>query len=92
MAAGVGLGAFFPGFAGFLGRMSVGTTSIPIAVGLLWMMYPPLAGVRYEDLSRLRSMKRMFSASLVLNWVIGPFLMFFLAWISSPTSQNTGLG
>jgi len=80
MALGVGLGAVFPSFATFLERLSVGTTSIPIAVGLLWMMYPPLAGVRYEELSKLRSMKKMFATSLALNWAVGPVLMFVLAW------------
>ena len=92
MAIGVGLGASFPGFAAFLGSISVGTTSIPIAVGLLWMMYPPLAGVRYEELSKLKNMKKMFSVSLVLNWVVGPFLMFSLAWVFLPDLPQYRIG
>ena len=84
MAAGVGAGYAFPGLSDALNSLSVGTTSIPIAIGLIWMMYPPLARVRYEDLGRIvgeRGSKKMLSASLVLNWLVGPLLMFALAWV-----------
>ncbi|MDG6988093.1 MAG: ACR3 family arsenite efflux transporter [Nitrososphaerota archaeon] len=84
MAAGLGAGDAFPGLSAALSSLSVGTTSIPIAIGLIWMMYPPLARVRYEDLGKVMSekgSKKMLSASLVLNWVVGPLLMFALAWV-----------
>lgn len=83
MAAGVGAGYAFPGLSDMLNSLSVGTTSIPIAIGLIWMMYPPLARVRYEDLGKMvgeRGSKTILSASLVLNWLVGPLLMFALAW------------
>lgn len=79
MFIGVGLGYFIPGFVSILNQFNSGSTSVPIALGLILMMYPPLAKVKYEELGVLFKNKKLFALAIIENWIIAPTLMFFLA-------------
>jgi len=92
MAIGVGAGAAFPQLPKLLDTLSIGTISLPIAIGLLWMMYPPLARVKYEELPKVGKAWRMFGVSLFQNWLVGPFLMFGLAWLFLPDMPEYRIG
>ncbi len=93
MALGVILGAVAPGIKDVFNALSIGTVSFPIAVGLLWMMYPVLAKVKYEELGKVAQAWEQFGVSLILNWIIGPIIMFVLAWVFLPDLPHfrTGL-
>ncbi len=93
MALGVILGAVAPGIKDLFNALSIGTVSFPIAIGLLWMMYPVLAKVKYEELGKVAQAWEQFSVSLLLNWLIGPMIMFVLAWAFLPDLPHfrTGL-
>ena len=84
MGLGIGIGRMLPSIAGTLDQFRVGDVSLPIAGGLLLMMYPVLAKVRYGRLTKVKNSGRLLGASLILNWVIGPCLMFGLAWMLLP--------
>mgnify|MGYP001096210565 CR=1 FL=1 len=89
MGIGVGLGYAFPGIADALDSVKLFDVSLPIAVGLLVMMYPPLAKVHYDELGKLRGARRMLSTSLVLNWAVGPVIMFSVAWLFFPDPEDS---
>ncbi len=92
MAFGLLLGYFVPDIADALDFWRIDTVSFPIAIGLLWMMYPVLAKVKYEELGKLKSEKKLFGTSLALNWLIGPMLMFSLAWLFLPDLPDYRVG
>jgi arsenite transporter len=93
MVLGLGLGAWVPGLDDVLSAVEIGNVSLPIAAGLLLMMYPVLAKVRYTELGRVAADRRLLGASLALNWLVGPALMFTLAWLLLPDlpEYRTGL-
>jgi ACR3 family arsenite transporter len=92
MGIGVTIGALFPKAVGVLDSFRIDTVSLPIAIGLLWMMYPPLAKVKYEQLSKIKKAGKLFTVSLIQNWLIGPFLMFGLAWLFLPDLPEYRIG
>ncbi|NQW22397.1 MAG: arsenical-resistance protein, partial [SAR202 cluster bacterium] len=92
MAIGVGSGNLWPRISSFTESLSIGSTSVPIAVGLILMMYPPLAKVRYEEMGPVFSNFKVLGLSLVQNWLVGPVLMFALAAIFLPDKPDYMVG
>ncbi len=92
MAGGIILGAMYPQVATILDAVRIEQVSLPIAIGLIWMMYPPLAGVKYEELSKMKKQRKALSASIIQNWVLGPILMFALAWLFLPDLPEYRIG
>jgi ACR3 family arsenite transporter len=93
MGMGVGLGRLWPSIGPMLDTVKIGGVSLPIAVGLFWMMYPVLAKVRYGKLGSIGNNGKLFTASLIFNWILGPIVMFTLAWVLLPDLPHyrTGL-
>ena len=88
MAVGIGLGYFIPSIEGFINQFQSGTTNIPIAIGLILMLYPPFAKVKYEELPDVFRDKRIFGLAFLLNWIVAPALMFLLAVIFVPNQPE----
>ena len=92
MAVGIIFGTVYPEIADILDSVRIEQVSLPIAIGLIWMMYPPLAGVKYEELSKMKKQGKALGASIIQNWFIGPVLMFALAWIFLPDLPEYRIG
>ena len=92
MAVGIILGNIFPELPVILDKIQIEQVSLPIAIGLIWMMYPPLAGVKYEELHKMKKQGKALTVSIIQNWFIGPILMFALAWIFLPDIPEYRMG
>lgn len=92
MAAGLLIGKVFPGIGALLSAVEIGGISIPIAIGLIVMMYPPLAKVRYDKTKEITTDRTLMVVSIMLNWIVGPALMFSLAWLFLPDQPELRTG